>query len=535
MTTDEKYLWWKKEIVYQIYPRSFKDTNADGIGDLQGIIQKLDYLQLLGIRVIWISPIFPSPMADFGYDVSDYTGIHPIFGDMNDFDKLLAEVQARDMKLILDLVPNHTSDQHPWFLESEKSKTSAKRDWYIWKDPGPDGAEPNNWLSAFGGKGWEWDKTTGQYYFHSFLKEQPDLNWRNPEVKEAVFNVMHFWLDKGVDGFRVDVMWHLIKDDQFRDNPPNPDYRESMSTYDALLPVYSSDQAAVHDIVEQMRQVVDQYDERLLIGEIYLPLDKLVKYYGQNNQGAHLPFNFQLISLPWDARRLELAINEYEGSLPEEGWPNWVLGNHDNSRIASRVGLAQARVAAMLLLTLRGTPTMYYGDEIGMEDVDIPVSMVQDPQEKNLPGKGLGRDPQRTPMQWDLSKNAGFSEVEPWLPLGNYQQVNVAAQQEASDSFFRYYQRLIRFRNNEPALQIGEYIPVYAAGGVLSYLRTHKDKKYLAVLNLGDATESLEPDLKDWQGEVRLCTQINMEGKRMSGKINLEPNQGLLLEVSYND
>lgn len=533
MTEQEKHLWWKKEAVYQIYPRSFKDTSGDGIGDLQGIILKLDYLQQLGIRVIWISPIFPSPMADFGYDVSDYTDIHPIFGDMADFDELLAEIRQRNMKLILDLVPNHTSDQHPWFLESKQSKTSAKRDWYIWKDPGPDGAAPNNWLSAFGGKAWEWDEGTGQYYYHSFLKQQPDLNWRNPQVKKAMFNEMRFWLDKGVDGFRVDVMWHLIKDDQFRDNPPNPDYNQGMSTYDALLPVYSTDQAEVHDIVEEMRQVVDEYKERLLIGEIYLPLDKLVKYYGQNNQGAHLPFNFQLISLPWDARKLDLAINEYEGSLPEYGWPNWVLGNHDNSRIASRVGKAQAKVAALLLFTLRGTPTMFYGDEIGMQDVDIPTSRVKDPQEKNLPGKGLGRDPQRTPMQWDSSQYAGFSESEPWLPLGNYQQVNVASEQQDQDSFLGLYQRLIKFRNNQSVLQIGEYVPVYATEGVLTYMRRQGEKSFLIVLNLTDSPEVLNPGLKDWQGEVRLSTHKSVEGSKLKGEIKLEPNQGLLLEVSY--
>lgn len=533
MTKQYKHLWWKKEVIYQIYPRSYKDTSGDGIGDLQGILLKLDYLQQLGIRVIWISPIFPSPMADFGYDVSDYTDIHPIFGDMADFDELLAEIRRRDMKLILDLVPNHTSDQHPWFLESKQSRTSTKRDWYIWKDPGPSGAQPNNWLSAFGGKAWEWDQSTEQYYYHSFLKQQPDLNWRNPQVKKAMFNEMRFWLDKGVDGFRVDVMWHLIKDDQFRDNPPNPDYNQHMSTYDALLPVYSTDQAEVHEIVEEMRQVIDEYKERLLIGEIYLPLDKLVKYYGQNSQGAHLPFNFQLISLPWDARKLDLAINEYEGSLPEEGWPNWVLGNHDNSRIASRVGKAQAKVAAMLLFTLRGTPTMYYADEIGMQDVDIPTSRVQDPQEKNLPGKGLGRDPERTPMQWDQTKNAGFSESQPWLPLGDYMQVNVASQQQDQNSFLSLYRRLIEFRNKQPVLQTGEYVPVYATQGVLSYMRRQGEKSFLIVLNLTDSPQSLNPSLEDWQGVVRVSTHRDVEGSRLEGKIRLEPDQGLLLEVNY--
>ena len=527
--------WWKKTVIYQIYPRSFKDSDDDGIGDLQGIRQKLDYLEELGVGAIWISPIFPSPMADFGYDVSDYTDIHPIFGTMEDFDELITEVHKRGMKLILDLVPNHTSDQHPWFLESRSSKDNPKRDWYIWKDPGPEGEEPNNWLAAFGGKAWEWDADTGQYYYHSFLKEQPDLNWRNPQVQEAVYNEMRFWLDKGVDGFRVDVMWHLIKDDQFRDNPPNPDYDESMSPYDAVLPVYSTDQAEVQDIVKQMRDVVDEYPERLLIGEIYLPLDKLVKYYGQNNDGAHLPFNFQLIFLPWEARALDQAINEYEASLPEDGWPNWVLGNHDNSRIATRVGKDQARVAAMLLLTLRGTPTLYYGDEIGMVDVEIPPHQVQDPQEKNIPGIGLGRDPERTPMQWDATDGAGFSSTVPWLPIGDHKAINVAEQIKNVDSIYSLYQRLISLRNSHPALQTGQYQPVYGSGNVLSYLRKDQNKTFFIVLNLGSKEEQLEPKLKDWRGIVVVATHKEAEGKRVEGKLRLEPDQGLLMEISYTE
>src|SRR5690606_37530446 len=307
---------------------------------------------------------YPSPMADFGYDVSDYTAIHPLFGSMEDFDELLEAIHQRGLKLILDFVPNHTSEAHPWFQESRSSRDNPKRDWYLWKDPAPDGGPPNNWLSEFGGLGWQLNEKTGQYYYHAYLKEQPDLNWRNPEVQEAMLSNMKFWLDKGVDGFRVDVMWHMIKDDQFRNNPPNPDYSEDQSPYRRLLPAYSTDQPEVHDVVRKMRDLLDQYEQRLLIGEIYLPISKLVTYYGQDNQGAHLPFNFQLIVLPWKAKIIEAAISEYEGSLPPEGWPNWVLGNHDKHRIATRVGDRQARVAAMLLLTLKGTPTMYYGDEI---------------------------------------------------------------------------------------------------------------------------------------------------------------------------
>lgn len=528
----EQIKWWKKEIIYQIYPRSFKDSNGDGIGDLPGIIEKLDYLKELGVQGVWISPIYPSPMADFGYDVSDYTDIHPIFGSMEDFDRLQQEVLRRGLKLILDLVPNHTSDQHPWFQESRKSKENPKRDWYIWKDPAPDGGPPNNWLSAFGGSGWERDDTTGQYYYHAFLKEQPDLNWRNPEVQEAMLDVMRFWLDKGVDGFRVDVMWHMIKDDQFRDNPPNPAYRPNQSPYDKQIPAYSTDQAEVHDIVTKMRRVVDEYPDRLLIGEIYLPIDKLVTYYGQDSQGAHLPFNFQLVLLPWNARKIEKAINEYEASLPEDGWPNWVLGNHDNSRILSRVGKEQARVAAMLLLTLRGTPTLYYGDEIGMENVPIAPDQVQDPQEKNVPGKGLGRDPERTPMQWDDSENAGFTRARPWLPLmEEYREVNVRKEWKNPDGILALHRRLIETRGREPALQVGDYVPVYTHGNLLAYIRSHPDKKFLIALNLGESGDTLDPNLPDWKGSIRVCTHRASEGEQVQGTIHLKPNQGMVVEL----
>lgn len=532
----QEYLWWQKGILYQIYPRSYKDSNGDGVGDLPGIISKLDYLKDLGIKGVWISPFYPSPMADFGYDVSDYTGIHPMFGKMEDFDLLLSEVHKRELKLILDFVPNHSSDEHPWFLESKKSKNNPKRDWYIWKDPGPEGGPPNNWLSVFGGSGWEFDENTGQYYYHAFLKEQPDLNWRNPEVQEAMLQAMRFWLDKGVDGFRVDVMWHMIKDDQFRDNPPNPHYTEDQSPYDKQIPAYSTDQPEVHEIVTKMRQVVDEYEERVMIGEIYLPIDKLITYYGKNNEGAHLPFNFQLVVLPWDAREIEAAINEYEGSLPPDGWPNWVLGNHDNSRIASRIGLKQAKIAAMLLLTLRGTPTIYYGDEIGMTDVEISAEEVQDPQEKNIPGKGLGRDPERTPMQWNASENAGFTRGKPWLPLmEDYKQVNVEEELKNENGMLKYYRKLIRLRMQEPALHTGEYFPVYTEGNLLSYIRKNSGKKFLIALNLGGSQELFRPITPSWKGVIRIATHPGLEGNEISGTLKLNANLGIVVEITWQE
>ncbi|WP_026464970.1 alpha-amylase family glycosyl hydrolase [Adhaeribacter aquaticus] len=531
-TEQQKNLWWQEEIIYQIYPRSFQDSNGDGVGDLRGIIQRLDYLQELGIKAIWISPIFESPMADFGYDISNYTGIHPLFGTMEDFDELLAEVHKRGMKLLLDLVPNHTSDQHPWFLESRSSRNNPKRDWYIWKDPKPDGSEPNNWLSMFGGTGWEWDEKTQQFYYHGFLKEQPDLNWRNPEVQEAMMNVMRFWLDKGIDGFRIDVIFHMIKDDQFRNNPQNPDYQPHMNKYDQLLPIYSTDQPEVHDIVAMMRQVADDYQERVLIGEIYLPLHKLVTYYGVNQSGVHLPFNFQLLVSPWDSQQIAIVIDQYEGSLPADGWPNWVLSNHDQSRISSRVGKAQARIAAMLLLTLRGTPTIYYGDEIGMRDVPIPAEEVQDPQGLNMPDLNLTRDPARTPMQWDDSTNAGFSPAKPWLRLPpDFKRINVKSQLQNPFSILNLYKRLIKLRQQELALKAGNYTPIFSDKQIISYTRAAAGTSFLIVLNLSHRPAYFKPQHFTFSGVVEIATYPELENLPVKDYINLGGDEGVIIRI----
>ena len=529
----EKYQWWQTGIIYQVYPRSFQDSNGDGIGDLKGIIERLDYLDWLGINAIWISPIYPSPMADFGYDISDYTGIHPLFGTMKDFEELLHKAHEKNIKIILDLVPNHSSHEHPWFIESRSSKTNPKRDWYIWKDPKPDGSVPNNWLSVFGGSAWEWDETTGQYYYHAFLKEQPDLNWRNPDVQQAILDAMRFWLDKGIDGFRVDVMWHMIKDEQLRDNPANPDNQSHMGTYEQLLPVYSTDQPEVHDIVHKMRRLLDSYEDRMMIGEIYLPIHKLVTYYGIDNKGAHLPFNFMLLSLPWNAQRIASAIAEYEGALPHNAWPNWVLGNHDQPRISSRIGIQQARVAAMLLLTLRGTPTIYYGEEIGMTDVPIPFDEVQDPQGLNMPGKNLSRDPSRTPMQWNSSEFAGFSTSRPWLRMNwNYKRLNVNAQKNDPYSTLNYYRQLISLRQKELSLTLGDYRPVYADQQALAYMRQAQDEKpFLVVLNLSHRPCYLNIQNVPINGTIILCTSPELNGIKVNERIHLGGDEGMIIEL----
>lgn len=528
-----KHLWWQEGIIYQIYPRSFQDSNGDGIGDIQGILQRLDYLQELGVTAVWLSPIYPSPMADFGYDISDYQDIHHLFGSLADFDALVSDVHSRGMKLILDLVPNHTSDQHPWFLESRSSRDNPKRDWYIWQDNNPDGSVPNNWLSVFGGSAWEWDETTQQYYYHAFLKEQPDLNWRNPEVQKAMLDVMRFWLDKGVDGFRVDVMWHMIKDKALRDNPVNPAYQPHMATYEQLLPVYSTDQPEVHDLVMQMRHLLDRYDERMMIGEIYLPIHQLVAYYGIDGKGAHLPFNFQLLQLPWEARQIASAIDQYEGALPINGWPNWVLGNHDQPRIASRVGKDQAEVAAMLLLTLRGTPTIYYGDEIGMRDVPIPFDEVQDPQGLNMPDKNLSRDPARTPMQWTRMPNAGFTDGKPWLRLArDFFRINVEWQQGDPYSMLSLYRRLIKLRHQEPSLRIGDYVPVFADTPLIAYIRQWENApRFLILLNLSHRPAYFKAKDSTLNGVVEIATAPEWEGSQVTDIISLEGDEGLIIRL----
>ncbi|MGC2251716.1 MAG: alpha-amylase family glycosyl hydrolase [Acidobacteriaceae bacterium] len=509
--------WWKRAVIYEVYPRSFQDSNGDGIGDLRGIIDRLDYLVDLGVDALWIAPIYPSPMADFGYDIADYCGIDPIFGDMSDFNHLLQEVHRRGLRLVLDFVPDHTSEQHPWFLESRSSRNNPKRDWYIWRD------QPNNWTSNFGGSAWEFDQLTGQYYYHSFLKQQPDLNWRNPAVKAAVFDVLRFWLQKGVDGFRVDVMWMIIKDDHFRDNPPNPGYHAGLSSNHQFLPVYNSNRPEVHAIVAEMRSVIDQFSDRVLIGEVYLPVAQLMTYYGQHLEGANLPFNFHLLQCAWSADAIAQVIRDYDRALPPGAWPNWVLGNHDQPRIASRVGQQQARVAAILLFTLPGTLTMYYGDEIGMTNVPIAAEQVQDPAEKNEPGIGQGRDPERTPMRWDQSQHSGFTTGVPWLPLGeDLRTVNVAVEQTDSSSILTLYRELITLRKNHPTLVSGKLSELHVENNILRFRRSGPEEIEV-ILNLSREETSVHTP----SGRLLLGTRVDREAKT-GGSSALHPGEGVV-------
>lgn len=520
--------WWESGVVYQIYPRSFQDSNGDGVGDLEGIRRRLDHVARLGVDAIWLSPIFPSPMADFGYDVADYCDVAGIFGNLEQFDALLSDAHDRGLKVLLDFVPNHTSDQHPWFLESRASRDSPKRDWYIWRDPAPHGGPPNNWTSDMGGPAWEFDPATGQYYLHAFLKEQADLNWRNPEVRSAMADVLRFWFDRGVDGFRIDVLWHCIKAEDLRDNPPNPHFEPRMGEKLKVLQHHSANQPEVHHIAHSFRQLADAYGERLLVGEICLPLDQLVTYYGSSDRpGVHLPFNFQLIEAPWDADVLARIIGEYEAALPPGGWPNWVLGSHDAPRIAGRLGEAQARVAAMLLLTLRGTPTLYQGDELGIGRVAIPPGRIRDPQDLRQPGLGLGRDGARTPMPWDATANAGFSTVEPWLPLNEDWPVrNVQMQERQPHSMLNLYRRLLALRRQYAALSVGGLALLPSARDVLQYERRHEEERLVVALNLGSEVRPVA-----MPASLNVCELLISTSERTSFDGQLSPDEGLVLRI----
>ncbi|HXG39812.1 MAG TPA: alpha-amylase family glycosyl hydrolase [Candidatus Limnocylindrales bacterium] len=528
--------WWASGVVYEIYPRSFQDTNGDGVGDLEGIRRRLDYLSWLGVDAIWIAPFYRSPMADFGYDVADHTDVDPLFGDLAVFDRLLADAHRRGLRVIVDFIPNHTSDRHPWFVESRASRDSKKRDWYVWRDPKPDGSPPNNWISMFGGPAWEWDAATGQYYLHTFLAAQPDLNWRNPAVREAMFDVARFWLDRGVDGFRIDVAQFVMKDPELRDNPPNPEPETlaRLGTWAAQLHLYDHGHPDVHEVYRAFRRLVDGHDPgraRVTIGELHHPdYEVWAGYYGDLDE-IHLPFNFHLLHAPWEAVRVRAVVEAVEAALPRGAVANWVLGNHDQRRLASRVGPRQARVATMLLLTLRGAPTLYYGDELGTLDGVIPPDRVRDPWERNVPG--LGRDPGRTPMAWDGSPNAGFCPpgIEPWLPLApGWEERNVATEADDPRSLLSLTRRLLELRKRHPALASGSYRGVDGPPGTVCFVRTPPaGPEALVALNLG--TEAVRVPLGGRGGRIVLSTECDRTDEPVGPEeLVLRADEGCIVE-----
>ncbi len=507
--------WHQTGIIYQIYPRSFADSNGDGIGDLNGITARLDYLAELGIDAIWLSPFYPSPDADFGYDVSDYCAVDPKYGDLADFDRLLDAAHARSIRVVLDLVLNHTSEQHPWFIESRASRDNPRRDWYLWRDPAPGGGPPNNWQSVFGGSAWEWDAATGQYYYHMFCKEQPDLNWRNPAARSALLDVFRFWLVRGVDGFRLDVFDVYFKHPRFLDNPPAlglPGYSFSRQKH-----LYDCGQPELIPLLQEIRALLDAYSspgcERYAVGETFGPgAETAARYCGPDRLQA--AFNFELLNAPWSALRMMTAIQRWEHLLDDRAWPNYVLNNHDAIRSATRYHAlishpqfsalrlgageddARLKVAAVLLLTLRGTPFLYYGEEIGMRDLPIRRrEEVQDPLGKRFWPLIKGRDGCRAPMQWEPGPTAGFTApgARPWLPIHpDAQRRNLAAQRTNSRSLFNTYRQVIALRRTAPALTGGMFQPLtYGTRYLLAYLRQTSQQTVLVALNFSHRRQRL--------------------------------------------
>ena len=522
--------WWRHAVFYEIYVRSFQDSDADGVGDLPGLIQRLDYLNdgspdSLGVDALWLTPINPSPMFDFGYDVSDYCAVDPLFGTIGDIDRLVAEAHRRGVRVILDLVPNHTSHEHAWFRESRASRSSAKRDWYVWRDAAAGGGPPNNWVSSFGGPAWTLDPATGQYYLHSFLAEQPDLNYRDPAVRAAIEAVIRFWLERGVDGFRVDVIHKMVKDAALLDNPPpDPDDFQPVRDYFGQQHIYDHDRPEVHDIIRSWRRLLDGYGARMMVGEVYL-LDpsRVVPYYGAKLDELQLAFNFSFLWTPWEAAAFRARVDEVESLLPAGAQPTYVLSSHDSPRHRSRFddpahGAARARVAALMLLTLRGTPFLYYGEEIGMRDVEIPEARVCDPVGKRFPS--LGRDPERTPMQWDGGPSAGFSRAaDPWLPLApDCATVNVAQQMTDPQSLLSFYRGVIWYRKTSPALLDGSYRALESPADTFVYAREHAHQRLLVALNFA--------------GEARTIPLPAERGVDVARSISLPATAGVLVELT---
>jgi alpha-glucosidase len=514
--------WWQRAVFYQIYPSSFADSNGDGIGDLPGITGHLDHLagsdHSLGVDAIWLSPFYRSPMVDFGYDVADHCDVDPRFGTLGDFDALLARAHARGLRVVVDLVPNHTSDQHPWFVESRSSRSNPRRDWYVWADPRPDGAPPNNWLSAFArvGAAWTLDPTTGQYYLHSYTAAQPDLNWRNPQVQAAMQQVMRFWLDRGVDGFRIDAPHRLIKDRDLRDNPPEvASLRLAMQLDERQH--RNIDHPDVHEVLRGLRRTVDAYPDRVLIGEAGIRHPpRLARYYGTAHDELHLLFNFAFWNCPWSARCFREVVEQTETTLAPHGWPTYALSNHDLPRAACRYdqdghGPARARLAAMLLLTLRGTPFLYYGEEIGMTDQPVPVEQAHDPD---------WRDPCRTPMQWSAGPGAGFTTGRPWLPIPDPPAVTVAG----PGSLLPFYRRLLRLRAECRPLLEGSYHRCTTEDDrIFAFERRAGSERVLVTLNF--SADAVPVTVGD--GDLVLSTGPLPAG----GRVVLGPHQGSISKV----
>ena len=538
--------WWQSAVFYQIYPWSFQDSNGDGIGDLRGIESRLEYLRgdapgTLGVDAIWLSPIYPSPMKDFGYDVSDYCNVDPRFGTLADFDSLLREAHRRGLRVIMDLVLNHTSDQHPWFVESRSSRHSPKADWYCWANGKSLFRRPSNWNARFGGSSWTWDPVRRQYYLHSFLKEQPDLNWHHPPVRAAMWDVVRFWLDRGVDGFRLDAINWLGKDRRWPNNP----FRFGLRGYTRQEHRYDRDQPVMHEVMREARSLLSGYPDAVLIGEAAAdtPGGPAV-FYGHGKDELHLVFDFRLMKSAWNAEPFRRFLSDDVPAIPKGGWATIVFSNHDQPRHIDRYGKdgnaqARARAAALLLFTLPGTPFIYYGEELGMRNVRLHYHELRDPYTKRFWPFRPGRDPARTPMQWDGSPHAGFTTGRPWLPVApQYAELNVVRASEDPHSLLSLYKRLITMRRASPALTRGvASLCPGNTGDCLVYERTGQSadgstERLLVFVNFSERQVELTLPAKGVHSRLLLSTDPAVaEGGPMSRVIRLAPNEGRLVEL----
>lgn len=540
----EGLVWWKTTVIYQCYPRSFQDSDGDGSGDLNGILERVNYFVDIGIKTVWLNPIFTSPNRDNGYDVSNYTDIEPLFGTLDDFKALLRKLHENGIHLLLDFVPNHTSDEHPWFLESRSSRDSSKRDWYIWANASEDGGPPNNWISLFGGGAWTYDNQTDQYYLHQFSEFQPDLNYRNPEVISAMEDVLEFWLDLGVDGFRVDAVIFLLEDPKLQDEPENPDFVGNCTTnisdpncYNSLLHNLTTNYPGIHEIIRNWRKLLDSFSNstsqpRFMVGEAYDPIETVMLYYGKNGDEFHFPFNFFLLeNSNWTGSVVSEIVSNWLDHSPKGAWPNWVLGNHDNSRIASKAGIYLARALNVLLLTLPGTPTTYYGEEILMTDVYVPPPERHDPYQD--------RDKERTPMQWNASANAGFTtNAKPWLPVpDNYTTYNVAFESSAATgntSMLTLYKKLVELRSSHTALQFADYEHVKNDSDIFAYHRYHENSSedFLVIVNFSElpTTCSFVDDIRLNDPEIVLSSNLNRTGGIRLDSVDLLGGEALVVK-----
>lgn len=528
------WLWWKDGVIYQIYPRSFMDSNTDGIGDLPGIQSKLDYLEDLGIDAIWLSPITPSPDADFGYDVADYKGIDRKYGDLSNFDLLVTEAHNRDIRVIMDLVLNHTSEQHPWFIESRSSLDNPKRDWYIWRSGTDNGRKsPNEWKSVFGGDAWEYDERTDQFYYHMFTRQQPDLNWRNPEVYAEMMDIFRFWVERGVDGFRLDVFNNYFKDTHFRNNP----VKLGIRPFDRQVHLFDTNQPEMMGVVADIRSILDSYPERYVVGETFLADTKMTaSYCGPGKLHAAFDF-FSLLKIPWNPARYLRSMQRQDNELPVEAWPVHVLNNHDNPRVATRLRAGkddeQLKVAAALLLTIRGTPFLYYGEEIGMRDIHVSRAELQDPVGKRYWPLPVGRDGCRSPMQWTDQAFSGFSTVKPWLKVhADFAGRNVENQLEDPRSLLNFYKALLQLRRSYSALRRGMFIPLHHnPQRVLAYIRQDNANRILVALNFARRKTrlALGGEITRYEWEVLLSNKEKSQALIKNGWLELAGYEACIL------